>query len=333
MKKLAKLPCLFVILGTLGVAPSALADEPSPPTSDTKPAESTPAGATLGDTLTGMAKADYVAARVLYQDGDFASALVKFESAFGASKNPLLMWNMAVCEKSLRHYAKMLGLLERYRVEARDKLTEADLKEVDGLVESVKALVSPLDLTSNEASAELLVDGLSVGTTPLAKKPLVDVGEHAITLKKKGFRERTERVKVAGGAPLVLVWPLEREVHEGMISVHAAPSDAIFVDGKAVGIGTYVGKVSSGGHTLRVTAKGFRAHTGEVLVQDGETRRLDVTLEKEASGIPAWVWVAGGVVLASGAAVGGYFIFKPGEAQPQVIGTMDPGTVQAPLLR
>jgi hypothetical protein len=45
------------------------------------------------------------------------------------------------------------------------------------------------------------------------------------------------------------------------------------------------------------------------------------------------VWVAGGVVLASGAAVGGYFIFKPGEAQPQVIGTMDPGTVQAPLLR
>ena len=333
MKNLAKCSGVLALFGALVVAPAAFADDPAQPSTEPKPAESTPAGATLGETLTGMAKADYVAARVLYQDGDYASALVKFESAFAASKNPLLLWNMAVCEKSLRHYAKMLGLLERYRVEARDKLTEADVKEVDGLVESVKALVSPLDLTTNEAGAEVLVDGLSLGATPLAKKPLIDVGEHTITLKKKGFREKTERVKVAGGAPLVLAWPLEREVHEGTISVHAAPGDAIFVDGKAVGTGAYVGKVSSGGHTLRVTAKGFRAHTGEVLVQDGETRRVDVTLEKEASGIPAWVWVAGGVVLASGAAVGGYFIFKPGEAQPQVIGTMDPGTVQAPLLR
>lgn len=333
MKNVAKISIVFALLAAMGAARPVLAADPAPPSTEPKPAESTPAGASLGDTLTGMAKADYVAARVLYQDGDYASALVKFESAFAASKNPLLLWNMAVCEKSLRHYAKMLGLLERYRVEARDKLTEADTKEVDGLVESVKALVSPLDLTTNEAGAEVLVDGLAFGTTPLEKKPLVDVGEHTITLKKKGFRERTERVKVAGGAPLVLAWPLEREVHEGTISVRAAPGDAIFVDGKAVGTGAYVGKVPSGGHTLRVTAKGFRAHTGEVLVQDGETRRVDVTLEKEASGIPAWVWVAGGVVLASGAAVGGYFILKPGEAQPQVIGTMDPGTVQAPLLR
>jgi len=333
MKSTLPLPKLAVValgLAWLLVSPLARAEDPP---AEPKAADSTPAGATLGDSLTGIAKADYIAGRVLFQDGDFASALVKFESAFAVSKNPLLLWNMAVCEKSLRHYAKMLGLLERYRVEARDKITEADIKEVDGLVESVRALVSPLDLTANEALAEVFLDGVSLGTTPLAKKPLVDVGEHTISLKKKGFREKSERVKVTGGAPLAIAFVLEREVHEGTLSVHAAPGDAIFLDGKAVGTGAYVGKVGSGGHTLRVSAKGFRAHTGEVLVQDGETRRVDVTLEREASGIPAWAWIAGGVVLASGAAVGGYFLLKPGDAQPLVIGTMDPGTVQAPLLR
>lgn len=330
MKTIHRITVLAAALAALSTSSVARADE-SP--AEPKAAESTPAGATLGDSLTGLAKADYIAGRVLFQDGDFASALVKFESAFGQSKNPLLLWNMAVCEKSLRHYAKMLGLLERYRVDARDKLAEADIKEVDGLVESVKALVSPLELTTNEALAEVLVDGVSLGTTPLTKAPLVDVGEHTITLKKKGFREKTERIKVTGGAPLVLAFVLEREVHEGTISVHAGPGDAIFLDGKVVGTGAFIGKVGSGGHTLRVTAKGFRAHTGEVLVQDGETRRVDVTLERDASGIPTWAWVAGGVVLASGAAVGGYFLLRPGEAQPLVIGTMDPGTVQAPLVR
>lgn len=330
MNTIHRITVLAAALAALSTSSVARADEaPAEP----KAAESTPAGATLGDSLTGLAKADYIAGRVLFQDGDFASALVKFESAFGQSKNPLLLWNMAVCEKSLRHYAKMLGLLERYRVDARDKLAEADIKEVDGLVESVKALVSPLELTTNEALAEVLVDGVSLGTTPLTKAPLVDVGEHTITLKKKGFREKTERIKVTGGAPLVLAFVLEREVHEGTISVHAGPGDAIFLDGKVVGTGAFIGKVGSGGHTLRVTAKGFRAHTGEVLVQDGETRRVDVTLERDASGIPTWAWVAGGVVLASGAAVGGYFLLRPGEAQPLVIGTMDPGTVQAPLVR
>lgn len=333
--KLAKYTCvafLFASASTVSVRVQA-AEPPAVPTAGEAKPSDTPAGATLADSLTGLAKADYIAARVLFQDGDYPSALVKFESAFSASKNPLLLWNMAVCEKSLRHYARMLGLLERYRVEARDKLGEADLKEVDGLVESVKSLVSPLDLTTNEAGADLSVDGLSIGVTPLAKKPLLDVGEHVLALKKKGFKERSERIKVTGGAPISLAWPLDREVHEGLLSIHAGTTDSIFVDGKVVGTGRYEGKVSSGGHSLRVTAKGFRAHSSEVLVQDGETRRVDVSLEKEASGIPAWAWVAGGVLLASGAAVGGYFIFKPGDAQPSVIGTMDPGTVQAPLFR
>jgi hypothetical protein len=72
----------------------------------------------------------------------------------------------------------------------------------------------------------------------------------------------------------------------------------------------------------------------ELALADGDNRTLSVTLEPEnkGGGVPAWVWVTGGVVLAGGAAVGGYFAFHKTEAQPQV-GTLSPGTVTLQVFR
>src|SRR5262245_25502031 len=68
----------------------------------------------LAESLPGEARANYDAGRVLFEDQDYAGALVKFERAFKHTPDPRLLWNMAACEKSLRHYARALELLERY---------------------------------------------------------------------------------------------------------------------------------------------------------------------------------------------------------------------------
>ena len=65
----------------------------------------------LGDALSGEAKAEYDAARILFGDDDFAGALVKFERAFEFSGDLRLLWNMAVCEKSLPFEATASFLL------------------------------------------------------------------------------------------------------------------------------------------------------------------------------------------------------------------------------
>jgi hypothetical protein len=95
---------------------------------------------------------------------------------------------------------------------------------------------------------------------------------------------------------------LAPELHQGIIVVNARPGDAIFLDGKSVGLGTYRGTVSAGGHQVRVTAKGMQPFQQEIILRDDETRTVPVTLEAEKSGVPAWMWVAGSVLVAASAA-------------------------------
>jgi hypothetical protein len=68
----------------------------------------------------------------------------------------------------------------------------------------------------------------------------------------------------------------------------------------------------------------------EVVVQDDQPREVGVTLDPEPSrGVPAWVWIAGGVVAAGGLAVGGYFLFKPTSTYEGPVGNLGTGVVYA----
>ena len=80
-----------------------------------------------------------------------------------------------------------------------------------------------------------------------------------------------------------------------------------------------------------MTARGKRPHDADIVVEEGQAQVLSVTLESDKKGgLPTWVWVAGGAVLVSGAAVGGYFLFRSSpDTPPTPVGTLSPGSVQA----
>src|SRR4051812_25337068 len=76
------------------------------------PAAGATAAKPLSESLSGMAKAEYEAGKILYADKDYANAIVKFQHAFEISHEPRLLWNVAVCEKNLRRYARMLAAIQ-----------------------------------------------------------------------------------------------------------------------------------------------------------------------------------------------------------------------------
>jgi hypothetical protein len=255
----------------------------------------------LADTLSGMARADYAAGRVLFEDGDPASALVKFRSAYEASKDARLLWNMATCEKALRHYSRALALLEEYQREAAPLLTAQDKEDADRVIEALRSLVGNLVVTANEDGATVLVDDQAVGTTPLSPTR-VDVGQRKLVVRKTGFKDFTQSFTVAGAGDIRIEANLVREVHEGRLTIHAPEKATIVLDGRTLGHGTWSGTIVSGGHSLRVTATGMRPYQTELFVQDGEQRTIDVKLESESKGgVPWWAWLAGGAaVVAAG---------------------------------
>jgi hypothetical protein len=301
--------------------PATAQPEPPPPPPPSPPG--------LSETLTGDAKADYESGKLLFGDGDAAGALVKFKSAYEKSKDPRLLWNVAACEKNLRHYSKALPYLRQYLAEGGARLTDQDKKEAEELIKAIEPLTTRLKLDVNEPGAEVFIDDERVGTTPIG--PLVvDIGSRKIRVHKQDFEEVLREVQVAGGAEMPLEIKLARIVHEGRINVRAPADATIEIDGKTVGVGTWSGTLPSGGHTLRVTAQKKRPYQTELYLQDKESREVGVTLEAEPSkGLPAWAWIAGGVVVVGGLTTAGILIFKPEDKYEGPSGNLSPGIVQA----
>ncbi|NUQ78536.1 MAG: PEGA domain-containing protein [Polyangiaceae bacterium] len=324
--------CFFASSGALAQPaagkPSAPAAQPQP--ENPKQAQAEPQAQaqtqkTLSETLTGMAKAEYEAGKILYQAKDFGNAIIKFQKAYELSSDPRLLWNIAICQKELRRYTKMLATIQKLLADGGPMLSEQDRQDAAAIAKTVETFVSPLKLTVNEPGAEVTIDGERVGTTPLPGPVLVDVGTRSIRIAKKGFKERTESLLVAGGAEIALAVRLEKEIHRGRLIVEARPEDMIYLDGKAVGRGKFDGSVPSGGHTLRVTSPGMVAHQSEVLIEDDKTRRIPVYLEKQSDS-SKWLWIAGGAALLIGAAVGGAFLFQPSDNV--VEGTIEPNIIE-----
>lgn len=255
---------------------AALAQTPAPKPKK-KPASSAaatpPAPPSLSASLTGMAKAEFEAAKILYADGDFGNAIIKFQHAHELAGDPRLLWNIAGCEKNLRHYSRALAAVERYQREGAERLTDDDRKDVRDIVSALAPLISTVRILVSEPAAEVFVDADKVGTSPLPAPIPIDVGQHTLRVEKPGFKGFVESRQLEGATTVTLVARLEREVHRGQVLIEAGPNDLIAIDGKMVAQARWEGALASGGHALRVTAPGMAAHQSELLVQDNQARR------------------------------------------------------------
>jgi hypothetical protein len=306
-------------------APATPAPPPPPPPEAPPP----PGPIPLSESLTGDAKTDYESAKVLFGDGDNAGALVKFKTAYEKSKDPRLLWNVAACEKNLRHYSRALKLVRQYAAEGGDKLTDQDKSEAQDLIKVMDPLTAKLKLTVSEPGAEVFIDDEPVGTTPI-DAVVVDIGSRKIRVKKDEFEEYVREVPVGGAAEVNLDVKLAKIVHEGRLNVRTSNDATISLDGKVVGTGTWSGILPSGGHSLSITAPKMRPYQSEVYLQDKESRDVNATLEQEPSkGLPTWAWIAGGAVLLGGATTAGFFIFRSEGKYEGPPGNFRPGIVQA----
>jgi hypothetical protein len=283
----------------------------------------------LVESLAGDAKAAYESGRVLYADGDYPGAIAKFQRAYDLSPDPRLLWNMAACEKQLRHYTKVLRLVDRYLAEGGALLSPKDRTQATEFATAVRAFVAEVTITCNETGATLYVDDEKIGVAPLTATVLVDQGSRKFRAAKPDFHEGAKTEVIDGGSKRTIAIELQRLVHEARLAVHASPGDAIAIDGQVLGHGEWSGKVKTGPHVVEVTAPGKKSRRYEQVLRDDESKSIDVVLENEASSTK-WPWYVGGAVVAVGVVVGGYFLLRPAKdgTSPPTEGTL--GVYQLP---
>jgi hypothetical protein len=296
----------------------------------------------LADSLRGTAKDDYEAGKLLFTDGDYAGAALKFERAYATSKDPRLLWNQAAAERNLRRFALVESLVARYLREEGQSLSEADRAEAEALLEAVKRFIAEVKLEVSEPSARVFVDDVLVGETPLSAPLRLDSGKRRLSVKKAGFLVATQTLELTGGEARVVSISLEAEPTEGRLRVITGGGATIRVDGKVVGIGQWEGTVAAGAHQIEVVEKGKDSYRERADVRANDLTSLQITLSRSAApsaasiererggGVPAWVWVAGGVAI-TGIGVGTYFLLRPGDEKPPAATPGSLGTLNLPL--
>jgi tetratricopeptide (TPR) repeat protein len=171
-------------LAALLLSPAlAAAQAPAPPT----------------DAAVEAGKAHFVRAVSLFHEGDFRSALVEFRRAYDLSHNYKVLFNIGQTEYEVQEYAGALRSFQRYLAEGGAEIEAARRASVEDDIKKLTARVARVDVRANVEGAEVLVDDVVVGKTPLTEPVLVSIGRRKVTLQKGGVVSAARFVDLAGG--------------------------------------------------------------------------------------------------------------------------------------
>jgi hypothetical protein len=236
---------------------------------------------------------------------------------FAAARTLLQQCSVSSCPDLVRDdCSKRLDELDRAQPTIVFSVTDATGKDLVAVKVSVDGNV----LTDK-------VDGTALNVDPGAREFTFEVAGQPPAKRtfviREGEKERAEKV-ILGDAASTEGAPAVRHIAKLVVSTEAAAT--IAVDGTTVATGRFDGQLAPGPHAVDVTEPGKIAYSTQVDLHDGEARTLDVTLASEKKA-PLWPWLVAGGAVVVGAAVGGYFLFKPQETQhAPLTGTL--GTVR-----
>lgn len=246
-------------------------------------------GKSLRDTLPLEARGHWDAGIALASKNDKASwtaARTSFYAAYDLSKNPRVLFNVAVCEKNIGRYDRAYATINRELSEGKGTLTPAEVSEAQNFANGLKAFVVTIMIDADQKDADIFIGDDKIDNTKLPGPFNAPVGANKIRAVKPGFAEFTQTVDLAGGATgnvTIKMQPLERTTVVN-INVGSGPAHAtVKVDQQEVGQTplSVPLKVQDTPHLISVEAPGYVTGIQPLTVKDGPPMNLVVDLAVE----------------------------------------------------
>lgn len=264
---------------------TALAQGKTPGVRDSLPKEALP------DWDAGME----ILKRPRLEASDYDTVRAAFKRAYNRSKNPRVLYNVAVAEKELGNYVEAMEALEQELEEAKklppgDKgaISAEEEAKVRAAIKSIEPYVMKVTIEVNEPGATVYVDTKEIGVSPLKTAVRLKAASHRIRAVKPGYVEAVQTI--LGDKPETTVGlKLESMVRTSRVTVSVVgPRSAVVkIDGREVGAATagqpYVGQVgvSAEPHAISAEAPDFVTATQSVVVRDGEPVAIALQLAPE----------------------------------------------------
>jgi hypothetical protein len=133
----------------------------------------------------------------LAEEEDWASALLEFERAYDLDPDYRALFDIGQCHYQLHDYPAALSAFQRYLAEGKEAIAADRRAKVEADIKVLKGRVATLHVSSGVAGAEVLVDDVVVGTTPLAAPTVVSAGRHEIVLHREGAADVSREITIA----------------------------------------------------------------------------------------------------------------------------------------
>jgi hypothetical protein len=240
---------------------------------------------TLREQLPADAQKHWDTALALYQRGQWDGARTSFNAAYEASKNPRVLFNVAVCEKNLGRYARAIEVFKKELEDGKGQLSAEEEADVKQQITGLEQFVAQLTVDVSEPGAEIFVDENKVGVSPLAAPISVQLGERHVRAAKPGFADARETIELKGGASGRVTLKLAPAKQTSLVNVNVVgPARAVVkIDGKEVGPAPYRGQVevSASPHEFAAEAPDYVTAVQSAIVRENEPLNLTLQLSQQ----------------------------------------------------
>jgi tetratricopeptide (TPR) repeat protein len=280
------------------------------------------------------AREHFVRGVELYDEGEYEPALAEFRRSHELQAVPGVLINVALCLEELHRYDDAISTYREY-LRTAERASADRRRAAEEAIALLEERIASVTIEVDRPGAEILIDGRSVGTSPLPAPLRLAAGVRVIEVRLEGFVSVREELEVAGRVareiPIRLA-PLDRN---GLVRVSAEPAETIVrIDGLEVGHAPVERRLPMGGHVVEGFLDAYRTYRTDIQLADRQELDLRLVLEREGPSITSewWFWTIIGVGVAGAAAAvtAGVVCGTSDACTTSVVieGNVDPGVIR-----
>jgi tetratricopeptide (TPR) repeat protein len=145
------------------------------------------------------ARARFSSGVQLFHEGSFDAALAAFRKAYQLAPSYRVLFNIARVQLELHDHVGALRSFRQYLADGGSEVPPERRAQVEDELRKLEQRVCTLEIAVSVDGAELQVDDLPVGRSPLPAPLLVNAGVRRVTASKPGRVTTAQSVTVAGG--------------------------------------------------------------------------------------------------------------------------------------
>ena len=134
----------------------------------------------------------------LYREGSYEGALAEFSKAYQTKPSYLVLYNIAQTQYALHDFVGSYKSLMQYVVEGGSEIPAERRTQVDEMTAKLVGRIAHLQISTNVTGADIRIDDVGVGISPLPGPVPVNVGTRKVSAAKAGSPAVVRVLTVAG---------------------------------------------------------------------------------------------------------------------------------------